>query len=124
MWGHGKGGKPMAPPGYRMNNEDVVSDLIRTRWGSDASFEHLQHINRWDNIMARKTYRIELKMDFNDDSRHEALVSVVQQFARDLLGAAMLLQDGRKPDIAIISDDSFTGREEIELLDQNVTHAA
>jgi hypothetical protein len=48
----------------------------------------------------------------------------VQQFARDLLGAAMLLQDGRKPDIAIISDDSFTGREEIELLDQNVTHAA
>lgn len=74
--------------------------------------------------MSMKTYRIELKMDFKDDARHEAITSVVRQFARDLLGAAMLLQDGYKPDIAIISDDAFHGRDEIELLDANVTHDA
>lgn len=119
----GKGAAMMPPPRYkRMDNEDLVSESIAKRWGTDSSFDHLQAVNRWDNTMARKTYRIELKIDFNDDSRHDTMKMVATQFARDFLGASMLLQDGRKPDIAIICDDAFVGREEIELLPQNVTH--
>lgn len=79
-------------------------------------------INRWDDTMARKTYRIELKIDFNDDSRHEVLTDIAKQYARDLLASAMLLQDGRKPVVALITDDSFTGTDEIELLDEGSVH--
>jgi hypothetical protein len=71
----------------------------------------------WDNTMARKTYRIELKIDFNDDTRHEALLQVAKQYARDFLASAMLLQDGRKPMAVLHTDDTFTGVEEIGIMD-------
>ena len=74
-------------------------------------------VMRWDETMARKTYRIELKIDFNDDTRHDALMTVARQYARDLLGSAMLLQDGRKPACVLMTDDTFTGMEEIDLLE-------
>ena len=74
-------------------------------------------VMRWDETMARKTYRIELKIDFNDDTRHDALMTVARQYARDLLGSAMLLQDGRKPACVLMTDDTFTGMEEIDILE-------
>jgi hypothetical protein len=67
--------------------------------------------------MARKTYRIELKMDFDEDARHDILTNLIKQYARDILGSAMLLQDGRKPAVAFFTDDTFTGMEELEILD-------
>lgn len=73
----------------------------------------------WDNTMARKTYRIELKVDFSDDTRHEALLQVAKQYARDFLASSMLLQDGRKPMCVLHTDDTFTGVEEVELLDES-----
>ena len=72
----------------------------------------------WDK-MSRKTYRIELKMDFNDDTRHEALISVAKQYARDLLASAMLLQDGRPPQVALITDDTFEGMEKISIIEES-----
>ena len=83
-----------------------------------ASPMHLQSTN-WDNTMARKTYRIELKIDFNDDTRHEALLQVAKQYARDFLASAMLLQDGRKPMAVLHTDDTFTGVEEIDVLEES-----
>lgn len=72
----------------------------------------------WDD-MSRKTYRIELKMDFNDDTRHEALIMVAKQYARDLLASAMLLQDGRQPQVALITDDTFEGMEKISIIEES-----
>lgn len=69
--------------------------------------------------MARKTYRIELKIDFNDDSSHEVMLGIAKQYARDLLASSMLLQDGRKPAVALMTDDSFHGTDEIDLLDES-----
>lgn len=67
--------------------------------------------------MARKTYRIELKIDFNDDSRHEMCEQLIRQYGRDLLASTMLIQDGRKPLVALFIDDSFVGTDEVSLLD-------
>jgi len=69
--------------------------------------------------MTRKTYRIELKIDFADDTRHELVEQLVRQYGRDLLSSTMLLQDGRKPLVALVVDDSFVGTEEIELMDES-----
>lgn len=78
-------------------------------------------IVKWEGIMPRKTYRIELKIDFNDDNNHEVMLGIAKQYARDLLGSAMLLQDGRKPAVALMTDDSFHGVDEIDLMDQSQT---
>lgn len=81
--------------------------------------EYLADLRKWDKIMARRTYRIELKIDFADDDRHEHMLEVAKQYARDFIASAMLLADRGKPDIALITDDSFVGREDIELLESS-----
>jgi hypothetical protein len=111
--------------GTLRGNQDFRDVWISRAWGLypgegsklqslDAS---IQSSKRWDNIMARKTYRIELKMDFDEDARHDILTNLIKQYARDILGSAMLLQDGRKPAVAFFTDDTFTGMEELEILD-------
>ena len=66
--------------------------------------------------MARKTYRIELKIDFDDDARHVALLEVAKEMARNFVSSAMLLADNRKPQIALITDDAFIGQDEINII--------
>jgi len=102
-------------------NSDIAMVMAARLWGRDGiAFHHIiALITEWDDTMARKTYRIELKIDFNDDTRHEALFMVAKQYARDLLASAMLLQDGRKPVVALITDDTFAGNEEINLLEES-----
>lgn len=104
-----------------LNNVDMQSYHHSKYWGSTATAVGKQaittyhRITEWDATMARKTYRIELKIDFEDDTRHEHMLTVARNAARDLISVAMLLQDGRKPQIALITDDTFIGSDEIEI---------
>lgn len=109
---------------YQRGNQDLREVWVSRQWGIAGEddivrdyYLNIRNSRQWDSIMARKTYRIELKIDFNDDTRHDALMSVAKQYARDLLGSAMLLQDGRKPACVLMTDDTFTGMEEIDILD-------
>lgn len=109
---------------YSRGNDDFRSIWVSRQWGlGDGDdgirgfYVNIRNSRKWDCNMARKTYRIELKIDFDDDTRHDALMSVAKQYARDLLGSAMLLQDGRKPACVLMTDDTFTGMEEIDILD-------
>lgn len=105
--------------GYSRGNADFREVWASRLWGNINKSEYYRMVGgalKWDDIMARKTYRIELKIDFNDETRHEALKEVAMQYARDLLGSAMLLQDGRRPACALFMDDSFVGMEEIDIL--------
>lgn len=113
-----------------LDNIDIrsgwVADLITGYPHLPENYEridaHLTKLIHWDDeVMARKTYRIELKIDFNDDANHEIMLGIAKQYARDLLGSAMLLQDGRKPAVALMTDDSFHGVDEIDLMDQSQT---
>jgi hypothetical protein len=105
---------------YQRGNDDFRDVWAARLFGNidkETYYRMVGGVMRWDETMARKTYRIELKIDFNDDTRHDALMSVARQYARDLLGSAMLLQDGRKPACVLMTDDTFTGMEEIDILD-------
>lgn len=109
------------PASVHLSNEDMLVCLLVRHWGTDTIHWKPTHdkLISWDKHMARKTYRIELKMDFEDDANHAILLDIAKQYARDLLGSAMLLQDGRKPAVALMTDDSFFGIEEIDLLKQS-----
>lgn len=111
-----RGPMPLPPRYDHINNLDMASTIITNSWEKRTCPEMVTKIHQWDDIMTRKVYRIELKIDFDDDSRHEHMVNVMTQYARDTLASAMLLADNRKPMVALISDDSFVGTEEIELL--------
>jgi len=111
---------PVTLSGNR-GNDDIIRVMVSKLWGVDTTVyaETIANIQEWDNAVSRKTYRIELKIDFNDDTRHEALIMVAKQYARDFLASAMLLQDGRKPMAALITDDTFAGNEEINILEES-----
>lgn len=109
---------------YSRGNQDFRDTWVSQQWGLEDGndkiadyYRMIYNSKQWDQYMARKTYRIELKADFNEDSRHEALLAVAKQYARDFLGSAMLLQDGRKPACVLFADDTFMGMEEIDILD-------
>jgi hypothetical protein len=113
----GMGAPAPKRPNYKhLDNVDMASTILTSAWSKNMTPEAAVKIHEWDKIMTRKVYRIELKIDFDDDSRHEHMVNVMTQYARDTLASAMLLADNRKPMVALISDDSFVGTEEIELL--------
>lgn len=105
---------------YQRGNDDFRDVWAARLFGNiekETYYRMVGGVMRWDKAMSRKTYRIELKMDFDDDTRHDILINLIRQYARDILGSAMLLQDGRKPAVAFFTDDTFTGMEELEILD-------
>ena len=106
----------------RRGNEDFRDVWHSKYWGSGSSrridlAQAIKEAIEWDKHMARKTYRIELKVDFADDASHEIMLGIAKQYARDLLGSAMLLQDKSKPAVVLMTDDSFHGVDVIDLMD-------
>ena len=116
-------GRPEKAFGRHLDNHDIITGLVsRGAFSSDGSFlTTIGAIDNWDRHMANKTYRIELKINFGDDTNHEIMLGIAKQYARDLLGSAMLLQDGRKPAVALMTDDAFHGIDEIDLLEESNT---
>ncbi len=65
--------------------------------------------------MARKTYGIEAKIDFDDESRHQHALKLIRMTAKTLLTQLNLLADGRAPKVIIRTEDLFEGVEDIPL---------
>lgn len=57
----------------------------------------------------RKTYTLDLKIDFDDSNRHKAMMHIFRKKAREVLTAAQLLADHRPPQIGITVGDFFEG---------------
>jgi len=117
-------------PLRHLSNQNYITLWTSRMWGVSADHftardRHFQtmviHANRWEMKMSRKTYRIELKIDFTDDSIHEVMLGIAKQYARDLLASSMLLQDGRKPAAVLFTDDSFHGIDEIDIMPESET---
>jgi len=70
-----------------------------------------------EDLMSRKTYVIELKAEFEDETRHEALQKILRRAARQIYTSAMLLNDKErvKPQIALHSEDFFAGTEQLTI---------
>jgi hypothetical protein len=66
----------------------------------------------------QRQFTIELRVDFADPEKLGPLKQVLQQAARHAFATAQLISDNPKStQIAIFSDDFFSGHEEIKLLD-------
>jgi len=65
--------------------------------------------------MALKKFTIELKVDYDDDSKTETIRNIGRGIAKHWHTSALLLQDNRGPQLAYHSDDMFEGTQEISL---------
>lgn len=69
----------------------------------------------------QRQFTIELRVDFADAEKLEPIQKVLQQAARHALATARLISDNPKStQVAIFSDDFFSGHQEIALLDDTI----
>lgn len=65
----------------------------------------------------QRQFTIELRVDYADNEKNEVMRKALQHAARHVFATAVLLADGIKPQVAVFSDDFFSGHEEIKLLE-------
>lgn len=63
-----------------------------------------------------RTYTIELRADFQDESKYDILLEAARGTARELLGTALMLKDKRDPQISLQSGDMFERNTDMNLL--------
>lgn len=65
----------------------------------------------------QRQFTIELRVDYADQEKNTVMRAAVAAAARHVYATAQLLADQTKPQIAIFSDDFFSGNQQIELLE-------
>ena len=68
----------------------------------------------------QRQFTIELRVDYADDGKNEVMRKALQAAARHVYATAQLLKDGVAPQIAVFSDDFFSGHSEIALLEDTI----
>jgi hypothetical protein len=102
-------------------SDDQFNRLIEWKSGSIAVLKlyRLDTITRGAHM--QRQFTIELRVDFADADKLGPMKQVLQQAARHAYATAQLISDNPKStQIAIYSDDFFTGHEEIKLLDDTI----
>lgn len=66
----------------------------------------------------QRQFTMELRVDYADADKNEVMKTALKHAARHVFATASLLADnGIRPEIAVHSDDFFSGHEEIKMLD-------
>ena len=68
----------------------------------------------------QRQFTIELRVDYADNGKNDAMRTALQAAARHVYATATLLADAVKPQVAIFSDDFFSGHEQITLLEDTI----
>lgn len=71
----------------------------------------------------QRQFTIELRVDYADPGKNEAMRTALCMAARQLMTKAELLADAIKPQISIMSDDFFVGSQEIKMFDDLIGKA-
>ena len=66
-------------------------------------------------MSSSRKWRIEIKVDFDDENKHPVFEKAVKREAKVLLATAMLLRDKRDPQLAVSNEGVFIPREQIEM---------
>jgi hypothetical protein len=101
--------------------KDELDQIIEWKAGSIAVLKHykLDTITRGAHM--QRQFTIELRVDFADPEKLGPLKNVLQQAARHAFATAQLISDNPKStQIAIYSDDFFSGHETIALLEDTI----
>lgn len=109
-----------------LNDTHEVIDAFCTAHGSHATRRLLERVHntvcnayRDGRNKMRRTYTLEVKIDFDDESRHDQMRKVLREAGRSAYALAMLLADNRQPQIALRSEDFFEGTQEILIKDDD-----
>src|ERR1035437_5238313 len=70
--------------------------------------------------MMQRMFTIELRVDYADAEKNDAMRTAIRQAAQHVNATACLLTDGVRPGIAVFSDDFYAGREEIGLIQETI----
>lgn len=107
-----------------LNNTHELIDEICSRYGPHVTRRLLERIHniafttlRDGRSKMRRTYTLEVKIDFDDESRHDQMRKVLREAGRSAYALALLLADNRQPMIALRSEDFFEGTQEILIKD-------
>ena len=93
-------------------------DLLDWKAGSVAFLKHYKLSTTIEGAHMQRQFTIELRVDYADSEKNAAIKTTLQQCARRAFATANLLADNPKAtQVAIWSDDFFSGHEEIALLE-------
>lgn len=98
--------------------QEQLGQFIDWQAGAIGVLKHykLDTITRGAHM--QREFKIELRVDFADPGKLPEIAKTLKAAARHVLATAKLISDNPKStDIAVFSDDFFSGREEISLLD-------
>lgn len=62
-----------------------------------------------------RTYTLEVRADFDDPRKHEAMREALKIFARNIRANVTLLQEKRSPNFLLLESDFDSGTEQIEI---------
>ena len=97
---------------------DELDWLIDWLAGGINVLKHYKTSLMTEGAMMQRQFTIELRVDFADADKLGPIKQVLQQAARHAFATAQLISDNPKStQIAIFSDDFFTGHQEIALLE-------
>lgn len=65
--------------------------------------------------MSHRMFSIEVRIDFTDDRKHDAVVKIMQMHAEQIHAAVGLLRDHTRPMVTIYSHDHSRGHVDIPL---------
>jgi hypothetical protein len=66
-------------------------------------------------MSSSRKWRIEIKVDFDDENKHPVFENAVKREAKVLLATAMLLKDRRDPQLVVTNGSVFIPQSEIEM---------
>lgn len=98
-------------------NADMFVDLLAWKLASPRHLrkKKMTAIMRGEHM--QRQFTVELRVDYADNEKNDAMKKALAHAARHIYATAVLLADGVKPQVAVFSDDFFSGHEEIKLLD-------
>lgn len=107
-----------------LNDTHEIIDHVCERYGPHVTRRLLERIHNIayttlndGRSKMRRTYTLEVKIDFDDESRHDQMRKVLREAGRSAYALAMLLADNRQPQIALRSEDFFEGTQQILIKD-------
>lgn len=100
--------------------DSPTDKLVRWRM-NDPRFKTRAQLRR-DKL--QRQFTIDLRCDFTDANKNQDMETTLAGVARHLLATAMMLSDGQKPEIAVYTDDAFTGHKTIALLDDTIVQGS
>ena len=65
--------------------------------------------------MPLRTFTIEIRADYSEEGKHEVLLTACRDAARTILTTAMMMQERRAPQVALMSSDFFAGNDDLKI---------